>query len=109
MEITRHFTQSAYVDPDAKCHVTHVDFADGTSWSAPNLIARPGVGRNPDGLHHSRVALGSVYRSSDRYGNRRRPAVDPKATSQFPAVTPRLWRLRTTRRTIPEYCLGRSS
>jgi hypothetical protein len=35
-EITRHFTQSAYVDPDAKCRVTHVDFADGTSWSAPN-------------------------------------------------------------------------
>jgi hypothetical protein len=36
VQITRHFTQSAYVDPDAKCHVTHVDFADGTSWSAPN-------------------------------------------------------------------------
>ncbi len=36
VQITRHFTQSAYVDPDAKCRVTHVDFADGTSWSAPS-------------------------------------------------------------------------
>ena len=34
-EITRHFTQSAFVDPDAKCAVTKVVFADGTTWTAP--------------------------------------------------------------------------
>lgn len=32
VEITRHFTQSAYVDPNAKCTVTKVTFADGTTW-----------------------------------------------------------------------------
>ncbi len=31
-EITRHFTQSAYVDPNAQCSVTKVVFADGTTW-----------------------------------------------------------------------------
>ncbi len=31
-QITRHYTQSAYVDPDAKCSVTKVTFADGTTW-----------------------------------------------------------------------------
>jgi len=36
-EITRHFGQSAFIDTDAKCHVTNVLFADGTSWSAPSM------------------------------------------------------------------------
>jgi len=31
-EITRHFGQSAYIDPDATCSVTKVVFADGTTW-----------------------------------------------------------------------------
>jgi hypothetical protein len=31
-EVTRHFTQSAFVDPNAKCTVTKVVFADGTTW-----------------------------------------------------------------------------
>jgi hypothetical protein len=30
--ITRHFTQSAYVDPNAQCTVTSVTFGDGTTW-----------------------------------------------------------------------------
>lgn len=35
-EITRHFTQSAYVDTNAVCRVVKVVFADGTTWSAPS-------------------------------------------------------------------------
>jgi hypothetical protein len=31
-QITRHYTQSAYVDPNAQCSVTKVTFADGTTW-----------------------------------------------------------------------------
>ncbi len=30
--LTRHFGQSAYVGPDAKCAVISVTFADGTTW-----------------------------------------------------------------------------
>lgn len=35
VSVTRHYTQSGYIDADARCRVLHVDFADGTSWSAP--------------------------------------------------------------------------
>lgn len=34
-QITRHYTQSAYVDPNAQCTVTKVVFADGTTWTGP--------------------------------------------------------------------------
>jgi len=34
-QITRAYTPVVYQGPDASCHVVHVDFADGTSWSAP--------------------------------------------------------------------------
>ncbi|HTX02163.1 MAG TPA: hypothetical protein VMD07_00680 [Candidatus Acidoferrales bacterium] len=30
-----YYPPSTYIDADAKCRVVHVDFADGTSWSAP--------------------------------------------------------------------------
>jgi hypothetical protein len=34
-QISRRYTPSVFIDTDAECHVVHVQFADGTSWSLP--------------------------------------------------------------------------
>jgi hypothetical protein len=40
-EVFKQYTPSVFIDIYADCHVTHVDFTDGTSWSLPGAPTKP--------------------------------------------------------------------